>query len=67
LVAKLVADKAQPDEAIRQIYLQSLCRLPETPEQDYARQLIAESPSPQQAYEDLLWALINSKQFLFVR
>lgn len=67
LVATLVTGKVEPDEAIRRLYLQSLCRLPDADELAYARQLVKESVTPQQAYEDLLWALINSKQFLFVR
>ena len=67
LVAKLVADKVETDESIRRLYLQSLCRPPSAAELDHGRQLVKESSSPQQAYEDLLWALINSKQFLFVR
>lgn len=67
LVAKLVADKVEPDEAVRRLYLQALCRLPDADELAYGRQLVKESATPRQAYEDLLWALINSKQFLFIR
>jgi hypothetical protein len=65
-VARLVAEKVEPDEAIRRLYLQSLCRPPDADELEHGRQLVKESATPQQAYEDLLWALINSKQFLFV-
>ena len=32
-----------------------------------SRELLTESPSPGEYYQDLLWALLNSKQFLFVR
>lgn len=77
-LAKKIADKngfvtqqlaTQPDhdEWVERLYLNALCRLPTQAELDYSRQLLAESASPQEASEDLLWALINSKQFLFVR
>ncbi|MDP7278154.1 MAG: hypothetical protein QF363_21925 [Planctomycetaceae bacterium] len=36
-------------------------------EQSACREFLKQSPSPKECYEDLLWALINSKQFLFVR
>ncbi len=32
-----------------------------------SERFLAESGSPAECYQDLLWALINSKQFLFVR
>ncbi|HBJ33593.1 MAG TPA: S-layer related protein (Precursor) [Planctomycetaceae bacterium] len=66
-VTQQIAAKLDHDDLIRRLYLNSLCRLPTQAELDYSRQLLAESASPQEAYEDLMWALINSKQFLFVR
>jgi hypothetical protein len=32
-----------------------------------SRRFLTEIENPQEVYEDLLWALINSKQFLFVQ
>ena len=65
-VAKLVATTV-PDEAkIQELYLSTLCRHPSREELETAQGLVASSPSPTDAYQDLLWALINSKQFLFV-
>jgi len=65
-VAKLIAATV-PDEAkIQELYLSTLCRQPSAAEIESAKSLVASSPSPTEAYQDLLWALINSKQFLFV-
>jgi hypothetical protein len=41
---------------------------PATPAEHQATlQFLDEAPSREECYGDLLWALINSKQFLFVR
>lgn len=66
-VAKLVASQKPAAELVSELYLATLSRRPAPPEIESANALIAESPSPTEAYQDLLWALINSKQFLFVR
>lgn len=66
-VTQQLATKPDHDDLVRRLYLNALCRLPTEAELDYSRQLLSESATPEEAYEDLLWALINSKQFLFVR
>lgn len=66
-VTQQLATKPDHDDFVRRLYLNALCRLPTDAELEYSRQLLAESATHQEAYEDLLWALINSKQFLFVR
>ena len=66
-VTQQLAMKPDHDDFVRRLYLNALCRLPTDAELEYSRQLLAESATHQEAYEDLLWALINSKQFLFVR
>ncbi|MGE3316212.1 MAG: DUF1549 domain-containing protein [Planctomycetaceae bacterium] len=65
-IAKLLAAKKPHDEIVEEIYLATLSRLPSAPEKDAAKQFLAESPTPKDCYEDLEWALVNSKQFLFV-
>jgi hypothetical protein len=45
----------------------TLSRRPTAAEQAACRRLLAEAPTPQIFYEDLLWSLLNSKPFLFVR
>jgi hypothetical protein len=57
-----------PDaEIITELYVRTLSRAPTQSELATAQQFLAESPSKQEFVEDLLWALVNSKQFLFVR
>ncbi|MCC6507581.1 MAG: DUF1553 domain-containing protein [Pirellulaceae bacterium] len=66
-VAKLLEAKKSHEEIVRDLYLAALCRLPTQAEIAIASEILGESKSPAEAYQDLLWALINTKQFLFVR
>lgn len=66
-IAKLLAAKKPHDEIVTELYVASISRRPTPPELAAAQRFLSESPSPQECYQDLLWALINSKQFLFVR
>ena len=52
------------DAAIEELYLASLSRPPTAAEKASARKYLA-SGNRRQGLEDLLWALINSKEFLF--
>ena len=66
-VAALLKAKKSHEEMVEELYLAALCRLPSDEERSTTYELLKESPSPKEFYEDLLWALMNSKQFLFVR
>ena len=65
-VAKLLADKKSHDEIVQDLYLVTLSRRPTDAEKTFAQTYLAGSPSPQEGYQDLLWGLMNTKQFLFV-
>src|SRR5262249_16405000 len=66
-IAKLIAAQKSHDELVTELYLASLSRRPDPGELEASRKFLADAPSPQECYQDLLWALINSKQFMFVR
>ncbi len=66
-IAKLLESQTPVESIVSQLYLATLCRRPTDTELETARQSIAASPTPAEAYQDLLWALLNSKQFLFIR
>jgi hypothetical protein len=66
-IAQLLAAKKTHDDIVNELYLSTLSRRPDTREQEIWRRQLAESPNPKPFYEDLLWSLINSKHFLFVR
>ena len=64
--AQLAADKAHSrEEKIREIYLRVYARVPQADETAVAVEHLTKAKDEKQAYEDILWALINTKEFLF--
>lgn len=65
--AMLAADKARPhDVKIRELYLLTFGRVPQPEELAVALAHIEKNTEdPKRAYEDIVWALINTKEFLF--
>jgi hypothetical protein len=47
------------------MYLGTLSRYPDDEERRMAEQAIAKAGDPKRGDEDLLWALFNSKEFLY--
>ncbi|MCA9142916.1 MAG: DUF1553 domain-containing protein [Planctomycetales bacterium] len=64
---KLIAGKTEHQAIVAELYLATLSRFPTEQEQAAAREFLADYTTPQECYEDLIWALMNSKQFLFVQ
>lgn len=59
----LAAEKA-PAERIRKIYLAALSRVPRAEETARAVRYVASKGDSGDAYEDVMWALLNSSEFL---
>ncbi len=66
-IARLLAAKKSHDEIVNELYLATLSRRPNSREQAVWGQQLAETTDAKAFYEDLLWSLLNSKHFLFVR
>lgn len=64
---KLIGDKAEHEAIVKELYAATLSRLPTEEELAASREYLADYLTPQECYEDLMWALMNSKQFLFVQ
>ena len=54
-------------EIIDELYLVTLSRSPRPDEIERARHWISMAPSHREGLQDVLWALLNSKEFLFNR
>ena len=64
--AKLARDKDRSDpDKIRELYAWAYARPPDDGELSLTTDYLAKHENKQQAYEDILWALINTKEFLF--
>jgi Protein of unknown function (DUF1549)/Protein of unknown function (DUF1553) len=64
-VAKLSASDLPPAKVVEELYLLVYNRLPEDEERDYGSALFEGPGGRRRAAEDLLWALINSPEFVF--
>jgi hypothetical protein len=65
-IARLLAEELPLESMVEELYLVTLCRPPLPAELEACREMIVDAPNVSEAYEDLLWALMNSKEFLFV-
>jgi hypothetical protein len=61
----LASDQRSNEEKIRELYLLAFSRQPEAEEFQVALGHIAKTGDAKRAYEDIVWALINTKEFLF--
>ncbi|MDA0809567.1 MAG: DUF1549 and DUF1553 domain-containing protein [Planctomycetota bacterium] len=64
-IAKLMADKKPIPEMIDSIYLNAYARRPSDQELSTTVGYVEAQENKQQALEDVLWTVINSKEFLF--
>jgi hypothetical protein len=63
-VAKLVAAKVPADKAVEELYLAALSRYPTAAEKKVVAEMFP-GREPKRVLEDLLWSLLNSREFLF--
>jgi len=66
-VAKMVADHKANGEIITEIYLAALNRYPTIQELNAASRYVTGKPDRRRALEDVLWATLNTKEFLIRR
>jgi hypothetical protein len=66
VVRKMIEAKKKPEEIISDLYLRTLNRAPTADERTKLIGFIGDKPQEQQkGLEDLLWALLNSQEFMF--
>ena len=64
--ARLAADESRADEPkVIELYLAAFCRLPIEAELKTTLKHLADKPNRREAFEDVIWSLLNSKEFLF--
>jgi hypothetical protein len=65
VVGRMLAEKKMPSEIIEELYVRTLTRKPTNEELVKLSALVAEQPDQKQALEDVFWALLNSREFMF--
>ncbi len=67
VVEKPVVEPAKLDEVVRQAYLRTVNRHPSSTELIRAREHLQDSATPGAGLRDLMWALVNTKEFIVNR
>ncbi|MCS6977470.1 MAG: DUF1549 domain-containing protein [Gemmatales bacterium] len=65
VVGRMLAEKKMPSEIIEELYIRTLTRKPTNEELLRLSALVTEQPDQKQALEDVFWALLNSREFMF--
>lgn len=64
-IARLIKEGKSNKEMADELYLATLARLPCESERIVIEETLREIPSRQEAWEDVLWTLLNSSEFVF--
>jgi Protein of unknown function (DUF1549)/Protein of unknown function (DUF1553) len=64
-LAALLDAKADDGSVIEDLYLATLARRPRASESETIRKYLAARDDRKSAFEDLIWAMLNTKEFLF--
>jgi hypothetical protein len=64
MLARLVAAEADDTAAVTKLYQQVLARKPTPKEIDIAKEHLTSVGDRKTGYEDLLWSMVNSAEFL---
>jgi hypothetical protein len=65
IVERMLKEQKPLEEIVEELYLGALARFPSSTERGRAAGFVAAQSDPRPALQDLLWVLINSKEFIF--
>ncbi len=65
VVKKLLDAGKTPDQAIETLYVRCLTRKPTAEEMEKLMTVVSQAANPQTGLEDVMWAVLNSREFLF--
>ncbi len=66
-IGRLLAGGKPMTEVVEELYFTALSRPPTATEKDAALAMIAKAKDKRAALEDLVWGLVNAKEFLLRR
>jgi hypothetical protein len=65
VIAGLQAQKLTPEQILEKLYVRCVSRKPEQEEIAALKPLFAEGNDVKRSLDDIFWALLNSREFLF--
>jgi len=64
-IKRLLDAGRTPEQILETIYVRCLTRQPTAAEKEKLLAIVAAEPAPQKGLEDIFWAVLNSREFLF--
>jgi hypothetical protein len=65
LIAQWLKEGQTPQQVIERLYIRSLSRKPLPEEMDRLMVIVGQAANPQAGLEDVFWAVLNSREFIF--
>src|SRR5947199_6250524 len=65
LVGRRLAEKVPPEQIVEELYVRCLSRRPTEKERADLAAILAEQKDAKKALEDVFWALLNTREFMF--
>ena len=65
VVGKMLAEKKTPAQIVENMYVRCLARAPKPEELKTLLAIVEKSADKKQALEDVFWAVMNSREFMF--
>ena len=65
MVPKRLGEKKPNEQIIEELYLRTLVRRPSPIEMDRLKAALNEEPDKARGLEDVFWALMNTREFMF--
>ena len=65
VIKKMLDEGHSNEEVVEALYVRCLCRKPTPDEQQRLLAMVVEAPDAPSGLEDVFWALLNSREFLF--
>ena len=65
LIGKRLEEKVAPEQIVEELYIRCLTRRPTEEERNSLNAVLAEVEDKKQVLEDVFWALLNSREFVF--
>lgn len=65
LIAKRIGEKKTPEQIIEELYLRTLVRRPSGDEMAKLQAALKDEPDKPKGLEDVFWALMNTREFVF--
>ena len=63
-IDKFLKDNMKPEVALNEVFLIAFARQPSSLETAKAKAILLNSKNPREGWEDILWGIVNSKEFL---